>query len=30
MVAVVEPPRDLVLTVPDGHGGNAVAWEHFL
>jgi uncharacterized protein YndB with AHSA1/START domain len=30
VVAAVEPPRDLVLTVPDGHGGNAVAWEHFL
>jgi hypothetical protein len=24
------PPRDLVLTVPDGHGGHAVAWEHAL
>src|SRR5688572_26529171 len=23
-------PRDLVLTVPDGHGGHAVAWEHAL
>lgn len=30
VVAAVEPPRDLVLTVPDGHGGNAVVWEHFL
>jgi hypothetical protein len=30
VVAAVEPSRDLVLTVPDGHGGNAVAWEHFL
>jgi hypothetical protein len=30
VVAAVEPYRDLVLTVPDGHGGNAVAWEHFL
>ena len=30
VVAAVEPPRDLVLTVPDGHGGNAVAWEHLL
>ena len=30
VVAAVEPPRDLVLTVPDGHGGNAVAWEHGL
>ena len=23
-------PGELVLTVPDGHGGNAVAWEHVL
>ena len=30
VVAAVEPNRDLVLTAPDGHGGNAVAWEHFL
>jgi Protein of unknown function (DUF998) len=30
VVAAVEPSRDLTLTVPDGHGGNAVAWEHFL
>ncbi len=30
VVAAVESPRDLVLTVPDTHGGNAVAWEHFL
>ena len=30
VVAAVDPPRDLVLTVPDGHGGNAVAWEHHL
>ena len=30
VVAAVEPNRDLVLTVPDGHGGHAVAWEHFL
>ena len=30
VVAAVDPPRDLVLTVPDGHGGNTVAWEHFL
>lgn len=30
VVAAVEPSRDLVLTVPDGHGGNAVTWEHFL
>jgi uncharacterized protein YndB with AHSA1/START domain len=30
VVALVEPPRRLVLTVPDGQGGRAVAWEHFL
>jgi hypothetical protein len=30
VVARVDPPRDLVLTVPDGHGGNAAAWEHVL
>jgi hypothetical protein len=30
VVASVDPPRDLVLTVPDGTGGNAVAWEHVL
>jgi len=30
VVSVVEPPRDLVLTVPDAHGGHAVAWEHAL
>jgi Protein of unknown function (DUF998) len=30
IVAAVDAPRDLVLTVPDGHGGNAVAWEHVL
>ena len=30
VVAAVDPPRDLVLTVPDGHGGNALAWEHVL
>jgi hypothetical protein len=30
VVAAVDPPRDLVLTVPDGHGGNAVGWEHIL
>jgi hypothetical protein len=30
VVASVHPPRDLVLTVPDGMGGNAVAWEHVL
>jgi len=26
----LKPPRDLVLTVPDAHGGHAVAWEHLL
>jgi hypothetical protein len=30
VVAAVDPPRDLVLTVPDANGGVAVAWEHFL
>ena len=30
VVSVVDPPRDLVLTVPDGHGGHAVASEHAL
>ena len=30
VVAAVDPPRDLVLTVPDGHGGDAVGWEHVL
>jgi hypothetical protein len=30
VVAAVDPPRDLVLTVPDGRDGNAVAWEHVL
>jgi hypothetical protein len=30
IVAAVDPPRDLVLTVPDGHGGHAVGWEHVL
>ena len=30
VVAAVDPPRDLVLTVPDGHGGQSVAWEHHL
>jgi hypothetical protein len=30
VVAAVDPPRDLVLTVPDGRGGIAVAWEHLL
>jgi hypothetical protein len=30
LVATVDAPRDLVLTVPDGHGGHAVAWEHIL
>jgi len=29
-VASVDPHRDLVLTVPDGHGGCAIAWEHLL
>jgi hypothetical protein len=27
VVATVDPPRDLVLTVPDGRGGHAVGWE---
>jgi hypothetical protein len=30
VVAAVEANRDLVLTAPDGQGGIAVAWEHFL
>ena len=30
VVAAVDAPRDLVLTVPDGHGGHAVVWEHVL
>ncbi len=30
VVVAVDPPRDLVLTVPDGHGGIAVGWEHVL
>lgn len=30
IVASIDPPRDLVLTVPDDHGGNIVAWEHVL
>jgi uncharacterized protein DUF998 len=30
VVAAIDPPGDLVLTVPDGHGGHAVAWEHVL
>ncbi len=30
VVATVDAPRDLLLTVPDGHGGTAVAWEHTL
>ena len=30
IVAAVDPPRDLVLTVPDGRRGSAVAWEHVL
>ena len=29
-VAAVDPPRELVLTAPDGRGGHAVAWEHVL
>jgi membrane protease YdiL (CAAX protease family) len=29
VVAVAEPPRDLVLTVP-GAGGSVVSWEHLL
>ena len=29
IVAAVDPPRGLMLTVPDGRGG-AVAWEHVL
>jgi hypothetical protein len=27
VVMTVDAPLDLVLTVPDGHGGHAVAWE---
>jgi hypothetical protein len=30
VVTAVDPPRHLTLTVPDGRGGNAVAWEHVL
>ena len=30
VVAAVDPPRDLVLTVADGSGTPAVAWEHVL
>jgi CubicO group peptidase (beta-lactamase class C family)/uncharacterized protein YndB with AHSA1/START domain len=30
VVAAVDPPHDLVLTAPDGSGGDAVSWEHFL
>jgi hypothetical protein len=30
VVAAVDPPRDLLLTVPDRHGSNAVGWEHVL
>jgi len=30
IVTSVDPPRDLVLTVPDGQGGTVVAWEHTL
>jgi len=30
VVAAIDPPRDLILTVSDGSGGKAVAWEHFL
>ena len=30
VVAAVDPPRNLVLMVPDGNGGSAVAWEHLL
>jgi hypothetical protein len=30
VVTTVDAPRDLVLTVPDGHGSHAVAWEHLL
>ena len=30
VVSAAEPPRNLVLTVPDGDGGHAVAWEHAL
>jgi Protein of unknown function (DUF998) len=30
VVVRADPPRDLVLTAPDGQGGCAVAWEHVL
>jgi hypothetical protein len=30
IVAAVDPPRDLVLTAPDGSEGRAVSWEHYL
>ena len=30
VVTMADPLRDLVLTVPDGRGGCAVAWEHVL
>jgi hypothetical protein len=30
VIASVAPPHELMLTAPDGHGGNAVAWEHIL
>jgi hypothetical protein len=30
VVAAVDPPQDLVLTVPDRRGGSAVAWGHVL
>jgi uncharacterized protein YndB with AHSA1/START domain len=30
IVARADPPRDLVLTAPDGRGGCAVTWEHVL
>ena len=30
IVATVDPPRDLVLRVADGHGGTGVSWQHVL
>jgi hypothetical protein len=30
VIVRADPPRDLILTAPDGHGGYAVAWEHVL
>jgi hypothetical protein len=30
VVAAADPPFNLVLTVPDGRGGYAVAWQHLL